>query len=117
MEFRDGYAEFAPQFETSLDEAVELITNAIEHCYAAKQRKLLCNIIGLTGFEPPTVAERYWFVNEWAAAGHSHVILAMVAPERLIDPDKIGVTMARNAGMRANVFLTDEEAVEWLKDQ
>src|SRR3954463_7678096 len=111
-----GHAEFAPQFQLSLERAVLLIFDAIAYCRFHEHRRLLLNIKGLTGFRVPTLAERYWFVNEWAVAGGSKVVLAMVAPEELIDPEKIGVTMAYNAGMLANVFLDDNEALAWLNE-
>ena len=40
----------------------------------------------------------------------------MVALPEMIDPGRFGITVARNRGFFADVFDSEEEAVEWLLD-
>ena len=71
--------------------------------------------LGLTGFQPPNVIERYYFINEWAkASGHS-VHVAVVAYPEMIDPEKFGVTVATNIGFVCDVFTSEEQALAWLR--
>ncbi len=39
----------------------------------------------------------------------------MVAPPEMITPDKIGITIAANRGLRSEIFTTEAEASEWLR--
>jgi hypothetical protein len=38
-----------------------------------------------------------------------------VARLEMIDPRKFGVAVAATAGLKADVFVTEEEAVAWLR--
>ncbi len=38
----------------------------------------------------------------------------MVAPARMITPDKIGITMAKNRGLPSDVVSNEGEAIAWL---
>ena len=78
--------------------------------------RLLVDTTGLTGFPSPSVWERFWMASEWAAVVHSAVRLAIVARAELIDPDRFGITVARNRGLFANVFSEEPAAIEWLLD-
>ena len=41
--------------------------------------------------------------------------VAIVAPPEMIDPEKIGVTVATNIGFVSEVFTSEEEALTWLR--
>jgi hypothetical protein len=114
LTIEDGYARFCPAVEVSLQEAVALVDGAIDFCRAAKISKLVVDIRQLTGFGPPVISERFWMVRGWAKRSRGAVTIAMVAPEEFIDPEKIGITMARNVGLLADVFTSDSEALDWL---
>ncbi len=114
LEQRDGYTVFRASGPTSLDGAIAMVTAAIVSAREQGTRKLLVDISGLTGFEPPGLGRRYLFVNEWATAAQGLVCVAMVAERRMIDPNKYGVVVAHSAGLVADVFTTEQAATTWL---
>jgi hypothetical protein len=62
----------------------------------------------------PSLPERYFFVRQWAATGQNLVQVALVIRAELMDPEKFGGTVARNAGFNAEVFLEEAGALTWL---
>src|SRR2546430_1930610 len=94
FEMVEDLAVFRPTGHVSLDQAVQLVTSAITFAREQHVRKLLVVTSGLTGFEPPTVSMRYFFVQEWARAADGVVRVAFVARPEMIDPEKFGITVA-----------------------
>ena len=101
--------------EVALPELARMITGAINHAREDQQRNLLVDITGLTGFEAPSLASRYFYVEAWARAAHAFVRVAMVAPPRVIDSRKFGVTVAANNNLTADIFTSADEALAWLR--
>lgn len=114
LERRDGYAVFRATGETTLGGAVALVTSAINAAREQGIKKLLVDITGLIGFEPPSAGERYLFVAEWARAARGVVRMALIAERRMIDPGKYGVSVAHSLGFAADAFITEHAALEWL---
>jgi len=114
LERRDGYVVFRATGRTTLDGAVAAVSLAIVTAREQGNKKLLVDITGLIGFEPPTVGERYLFVTEWARAALGVVRVALIAERRMIDPNKYGVSVAHSVGFAADVFVTERAALEWL---
>jgi hypothetical protein len=71
--------------------------------------------LGLAGFQPPNVIQRYCFIHEWATASGYSVRVAIVAHPEMIDPQKFGVTVALNVGFASDVFASEVEALVWLR--
>lgn len=109
------HAEYRPTGHVSLREAEQLVASAIALAREQHVRKLLVVTTGLTGFDSPSLARRYYFVHEWARAAQGMVRIAMVARPEMIDPRKFGVIVAGNAGLVADVFAAEEEALAWLQ--
>lgn len=107
-----GY--FRPVGEVSLGAGVELVTQAILFTHSQNIRELLVNVTGLTGFDSPSIVDRFLFIKRWAHAAKGRIRVAMVARPEMIDQRKFGVTVAANRGLVADVFTTEEEAVGWL---
>ncbi len=116
FEIEGDLAVFRPVGSFSLPEAVRLITLAISSAQEQGAGKLLVVALEATGFDPPSLASRYFFSQEWARAARGSVRLAMVLRREMIDPQKFGVTAAANAGLVSDVFETEAEARVWLKD-
>jgi len=114
FEVSDGYAVYAPLGEVSLTEAVKMVAAAIAYCRARNIVKLVVDVSRLTGFSPPTLDDRYWIAQDWAAAAQGSVVVAIVARAELIHPEKFAIQAALDAGMTADVFTTEREAREWL---
>lgn len=115
LEFLDHYAAFRPRGHVSLEGGTELIATAIASARERGVRKILVNTVGLTGFDMPTMSERYVFARACAEASSGFVRIAMVARAELIDPQKFGVTVAANRDVTGDVFVSEEEAVAWLE--
>ena len=107
-------AVYRPHGTQTFEQAVDSINRALEFCRSRNIRKLLVNILHVSGFPPPNTIQRFIFATKWAETAKGKVALAVVAPPEMIDSDKIGVTMAVNRGLATDVFTSEDEAVEWL---
>jgi hypothetical protein len=114
FEVVEGRGYFRPVGSTSLEAAAELITVALAHARARGIKELLVNATGLTGFEPPSLSERYFIVENWARVARGAVRVAMVLRPEYIDPQKFGVTVAFNRRLVADVFELEGPALAWL---
>lgn len=112
----DGYAVYRLAGVFTFERVVELIDNAIEYCVENEIRGLLVDVADVTGFPSPTTIQRFHFATIWSATAGGQLIVSMIAPPELIDPDHIGVTMASNRGLRSEVFTQETEAVQWLRN-
>ena len=115
FEMIEDYGVFRPCGEVSLEEGVQLITSAIAFAREQQIMKLLVDITGFSGFGAPNLAARYFFTREWACAAQGRVCVAMITTPKLRDPQKIEAAVAENAGLRGKGFLSEQEAVAWLK--
>jgi hypothetical protein len=109
------HAEYRPTGEVSLDQGVKMVTSAIELTRAQHLRQLLIVLSELSGFESPGLGTRYFFMEDWARASDGRVKAAMVARPEMIHPRKFGVTVAALHGFSCDVFLTEAEALAWLR--
>ena len=117
MQILEEFARFSPQGKVTLEQAIAQISRAIGYCRQAKHERLLIDITALSGFKSPPIGARYWFVQEWAREADGQVTIAMVARPDYIDPEKFGVLIAANAGLKGNVFASEPEALDWLLEQ
>ena len=115
FEIVEDYAAFRPSGQVSLEEGVQLITSALVYAREQQIKKLLVVTTSLTGFKPPSLLDRYHYIREWVSAAQGHVCVAIVVKPDLIDPDKIGMLVAKSAGLQADVFASEGEARAWLK--
>jgi hypothetical protein len=115
FEIMEDHAVFRPTGEVSLEQAVELVTSAIAFARDHRIRKLLVVKTGLTHIDPPNIAEVYFFNRDWAHAAQGRVCVALVVRPEMIDSEKIGVIIAENNGLRIDMFLSEDEALTWLK--
>ena len=98
-----------------LTEAVELVDGAIALRPCVRHHKsCMVNGIQVTGFESPSLSERYFLVEKWARTASGAVRVAMVMRPEMIDPQKFGVTVAFNRRLIADVFVTKASAIAWL---
>jgi hypothetical protein len=114
LTIEDNYARLTPVGELRLEDAVDIISEAILHCRGNEIEGLLVDARGLYGFSQPSVVDRYWFARKWATESAGTVVLSFIQRPEMIDPEKIGTTISANAGLVANVFDTEEEALDWL---
>ena len=100
--------------EHTLEEGVALVTAAILRSRELGIGKLLVDVTTVTGFGPPSLAARHWFMGEWAKAARAHVRLAMVVRSEFLDPDRFCVIRAANLGLAYNLFDNEQRAFAWL---
>jgi hypothetical protein len=113
-EISGGYAAFRPTGPASFGQAVAAIATAIRFCSERQIGRVLVDTTALVGIEVPAFSRRYFMAQEFAKAAAQGMRLVLVADQSLIDPQKFGVTASANAGLRANVFPTEAEAIAWL---
>jgi len=116
FEIMENHAAFRPVGQVTLEQAVQAVSDGIAFACKQKIKKLLVDITGLHGFASPGLGSRYFFIQEWARIAGGRLSVALVSRPELIDPEKIGVTMAQNAGLRSDIFASEEEALAWLKN-
>jgi hypothetical protein len=114
LDLVEGYGHYHPEGEVSLTEGVELVTQAIAFCRDTRIPRLLVDVRQLTGYATPTIDDRYWMAQDWAAAGKHDVVVAMVAHAEHIHPGKFGMKVANDAGLKCDVFNSPAEALQWL---
>ena len=114
MEVVDNCACCRPVASLTMNAAADLIERAITIARERQLPKLLFNGSQLTGFPSPSLAERYFFARRFATAAEGKVQMGLVLPREMIDPEKFGILVARNAGMNADVFDNEPEALAWL---
>jgi hypothetical protein len=110
----ESHASYRPVGHASFREAVDLASQVIAFCHDHAIRRLLLDSTGLTGLGSPTDSDRYYMAERFAPAAMGVVKVVIVARQDFIDPERFGMLVARNRGLRGNVFATEVEALEWL---
>jgi hypothetical protein len=105
---------FRPTGKVTLERAVEMVMDAIVFAREHRIRKLLVNTSNLTGYEPPNLTARYFFIHDWSRAAPDVRVALVTRPER-IDPQKFGITVAANLGSIIEVFTSEADALNWLE--
>lgn len=117
FEIAEGYACYRPVGEVSLQKAIDWVSTVITFAVDQQITKLLIDSMKLTGIEPPLAWERFRMGERFAyAARGSAIKVVLVARQEMIDPERFGMTVARNRGLLANVFTSEAEALAWLLD-
>ena len=109
-------AYYRPAGKVTIEQGAELVDQAIAFARDRRIPKLLINCTELVGFPSPTLPQRYFMVRGWAKTAQGLVQVVMVIRPEMIDPEKFGMTVARNAGMMADVYTTELEALAWLQN-
>ncbi len=115
FETMEDYAAYRPIGEVTQEQAGQLIASAITFAREQHIKRLLVNITGLTGLESPNLAERYFYIREWARIAQGEVCVAMVTNVEMTDPDEIEGIIAENIGFRGKGFVSEEDALAWLQ--
>lgn len=115
LEKMDGFAAWRPVGNFNFPEAVQAVARTIAQARDEGIGKLLVVGTQVSGFDPPSIAERHQMVREWADVAEGRVIMAIVMHGEFIDPERFGVVAARNFGFSMNVFESESEAIAWLK--
>lgn len=113
----DNYGIYQPRCHLAKDEAVELVDHAVLYCRENGIEGLVVDITQATGLPTPSISDVFWFITRWAETSMGEVTIAMVAPPEMITPDKIGITIAANRGLKSQIFTKESDAREWLRSE
>ena len=116
FEVMEDYSRYRLTGHGPLLEAASKVIEIIAFAREQGVRKLLIDTTHWTGHSSPDTLERYSVAGEFAKAASSAIKLAMVVRPEMMDPDKFEVTVARNRGMKGNVFDSEKDALSWLLD-
>ena len=116
FELGESYACYRPQGNYSLREAVDAACKAVAFCREQGIKRLLIDATRMKGFCAPTTLQRYEMARRFVREARSALKVVFVAAPELIDPETFGATVARNRGLRVNVFSSEPEAAKWLSD-
>ena len=117
IEVTGDCAYYRPVGKVTLEQGAKLVDEAIEFARERRIPKLLINCTKLVGFPSPSLPQRYFMVRGWAKTAQGLVQAVMVARPEMIDPEKFGITVARNAGFIADIYPTEPEALAWLESR
>ena len=112
----NGIGRFEPCGESSLVDAVDLVSNAIAHCRKHGIDRLLVDVTGLSGVPVPSLVERFLMAEDWAHESKGKVTVAMVASSEHIHPQKFAVKVAERLGLVCDVYTSVPDALNWLAD-
>jgi len=115
LEMHDDIAVVRPCGRIALDHVIARITAAIESARRQGIRKMLLVTTQLEDLRAPGDGTRVFLSREWALAAGGTVNIAVVARPELIDPQKIGVIVAKNFGASVDVFTAEADALAWLQ--
>lgn len=109
-------AELRPVGRFGLPELVRMVSEAIAHAGLLGVKRLLIVGTGVEAMERPTDMDRVFMGQDWARANSGNALrIAMVIPQHLIHPQKLGLLVASNRGLTGEVFPEEEAALAWLE--
>ncbi|MCB1616016.1 MAG: hypothetical protein KDI30_08385 [Pseudomonadales bacterium] len=100
----------------SLEQASQKIIEAIDFARQNQLRKLMIDTLGFQAGNLPSKADRFFQIREWAYAARGEVSIALIVEEHLIDPERFGAGIAAISALKAKVFLSEVDAMQWLAD-
>ena len=112
----DGIALFRPAGSMPLAAAVTLVETAIREARRRQCTGLMVLVTSLSGFGPPSIAARHEMMRRWARAADARLKLALVILPEFFDPERFGEISAANFGLAGKGFLTEAEALTWLRE-
>lgn len=109
-------AEFRPLGRIALPVLVRMVSEAIAHAGLLGVKRLLIVGTGIDELERPSDMDRVFTGQDWARANSGNALrIALVIPQHLIHPQKLGLLVASNRGLTGEVFAAEEAAPAWLE--
>jgi hypothetical protein len=114
LEMLGDIAVFRVSGDIAFAAAMQSITVALDSARRQHVAKFLVVILELSTMAPPSTVTRHVLAREWASAAGGSMRVALVTTAEMIDPQKLGVMVARNFGAIADVFTSEADAIAWL---
>jgi hypothetical protein len=74
----------------------------------------LINVCELRGVPQLDLVARFLLTERWPVPADGQLTVAVVARSQQIHPWEFGVNVATESGLKADVFKSESEALEWL---
>ncbi|GAB6197085.1 hypothetical protein [Lysobacter xanthus] len=113
----DGVSIHAARGELRLAGARERVCAVLNWAAANGYQRVLVDLSSAAGLEPPSFVARIEIAHEFARTARIGTALAIVAPDHIIDEERVGVVLAGRLGLRAHIGSDRTDALAWLKDQ
>lgn len=113
LEFTAGLCRLRLPPLGSLVEAVALVSASMALCRDRKISKLLINVCELRGVPQLDLVARFLLTEQWPVRANP-LTVAVVARSEQIRSWEFGVNVATESGLKADVFESEPEALEWL---
>ena len=84
-----------------------------EHCKRANKNKLLLDFMGASAADD-SLGNRYFGAEKAGIFAFYNIKVAVAIRPELLDPQRFGETAIRNQWVNARVFISIEDADEWL---
>ena len=114
LEYSGSRAFYRPQGVIAPHLLVDLIAFMLLEVLSKGRTEVLVDITGVTGFDPPGPEFRRWAVQRWAECASGRIHVAVVARPEIICPEKTGLVVAAEEGLRAHISSDEREAMNWL---
>jgi len=111
---REGFLEARLGAADSQAAVMAQFEEILGRCTDRKPPRLLIDFGTSLPFTPTTL-QRYDYGMMGARLAPYVGRVAVLAPTAFIDSEKIGVTAARNRGLKVDIFSDREAALAWLK--
>jgi hypothetical protein len=105
---------YRPAGVATAGELAHMIAAALSQARQRGMDQALVDIRSMSGFESPGPAFRRWAVGLWAEKAVDAVRVALLARAEHICPEKTGLLVAAEEGLRANIFEHERDALAWL---
>ena len=78
---------------------------------------MFADVTGLVGVSVPSLVDRFLLIEDWAHEARGMVVVALVVHAEYIHPEKFGTRVARDLGLKMDIFSSEAEALEWLSSE
>lgn len=113
-QFEERRSIYRPIGEATPGELSDMMTEALALAIEHGATAVLINITAMHGFSSPGPAYRRWLIRRWAALVADRLRVALVVREEHLCPERTGLIIAAEEGMKANIFVAEAEALTWL---
>ncbi|HWX24355.1 MAG TPA: hypothetical protein VN083_04905 [Vicinamibacteria bacterium] len=113
FELHEGYATFRPEGSTTVPGFLSLVAQAMKACLESGVTRLLVDARNVSHL-PLAAVEWFQVGSGLAAFWDRDIKLVMVGRPDQIDPERFGVSVAENRGLRYSVYESEAEALAHL---
>jgi hypothetical protein len=111
---REGYLEARVGGTYALERLKQQATAIFRACKERGFRRLLFDVSSMRAFESMGTLERFELGAHAVRVGRNQITVAVLGTKGQFDDEGFGAQVARNRGMRVQMFTDPKAAVTWL---